>query len=149
MGNSLRAAGETAAADRVERIAARAASAHQRDLNFGLAISSLLNKYNLNDEQVINNHYQRAPRGDGRSWVQVLSAYRGGVIHIGYLELTSNAALQDVYRYIRHLHDLLVRIILAEIGYTGFYQPIVSNWPNPKTVDWVSASTPVTELGYE
>lgn len=149
VGNSLRAAGNTAAADRVQRIAARAASANQRDLNFGLAISSLLSKYNLIDEQVINNHYQATPRSDGRSWAQVLSAYRGGVIHIGYLEMTSNAALLDVYRYVRHLHDLLVRIILVEIEYTGSYQPIVSNWLNPKTVDWVSTSTPISELGYQ
>ena len=83
------------------------------------------------------------------SWGQVLSAYRGDVIHIGYPQLTHSAALRDVYRYIRHLHDLMVRILLIEIGYTGSYEPTVSKWTNPKPVNWVTASTPAAELGYE
>jgi hypothetical protein len=145
---ALRVAGDTASADRLARIAARAASADQKDLNFGLAVSALLKTFGLPDEEIVNAHYQSHPRPDGRSWVQVLSAYRGGVIHIGYLELTSSQALLDVYHYICHLHDLLVRILLIEIGYTGSYQPTVSKSTNPKAVNWVTASTPALELGY-
>lgn len=146
---SLRARGDVSSADRVARIAGRAASADQKDLNFGLAVSTLLQTYKFPDEEIVNSYYQNKPRSDGRSWVQVLSAYRGGVIHVGYLELTSSAELLDVYQYIRHLHDLLVRIILTDIGYTGTYQPTVSQWTDPKPLTWVARSTPASALGYK
>jgi len=146
---SLRVAGDSGSADRLARIADRAASADQKETGFGFAVSSLLQKYSLPDEEIVNAYYQSHPRPDSMSWGQVLSAYRGDVIHIGYLQLTHSAALRDVYRYIRHLHDLMVRILLIEIGYTGSYEPTVSKWTNPKPVNWVTASTPAAELGYE
>jgi hypothetical protein len=146
---SLRAAGDTGSADRLARIADRAVSADQKETGFGFAVSSLLQKYSLPDEEIVNAYYQSHPRPDSMSWGQVLSAYRGDIIHIGYLQLTHSAALRDVYRYIRHLHDLIVRILLIEIGYTGSYEPTVSKWTNPKPVNWVTASTPAAELGYE
>lgn len=129
----LRDSGDTSSADRLDRIADRAASADQKDLVFGLAVSLLLRRYGLPDEEVANAHYRSHPRADGKSWAQVLSACRGDVIHIGYMELTSSAELRDVYQYERHLHDLLVRIVLVELGYSGTYQPTVSKWTNPKT----------------
>jgi len=149
LANASRTAGDTLSADRLARIAARAASADQTERSFGFAVSSILTKNALPDEEIVNAHYVSHPRSDGMSWAEVLSAYRGGVIHIGYLELTSGAALRDVYHYIRHLHDLLVRIVLIEIGYTGSYQPTVSKWQNPQPVHWVTASTPSEQLGYE
>jgi len=146
---SLRISGDIPSAGRVSRIASRAESADQKDLNFGLAVSTLLKRYNFPDEGIVNSHYQKQPRPDGRSWVRVLSAYRGGVIHVGYLEMTSSAELLDVYQYIRHLHDLLVRIILTDIAYTGTYQPTVSQWADPKPPNWVTQNTSASHLGYK
>ena len=148
--SSLRSGGDVESADRLERIASRALSADQKDLHFGIAVSSLLKRYNFPDEEIVNSYYHAHPRPDGTSsWAQALSAYRGGVIHVGYLELTSSTELLDVYQYIRHLHDLLVRIVLTDIGYEGTYQPTVSQWTDPKPLNWVTPNTPPNELGYE
>ncbi|AEU36623.1 hypothetical protein [Granulicella mallensis] len=149
LAQTIRAASDDASAVRVERVAARVKSASQREAMFGLAVSALCRMFNLEDEAVINSFYTLHPRTDGISeWATVLSKYRGGVIHVGFLDLATSAAIQDVLRYNQHLHDLLARIVLLEMGYVGTYLPGVLDNFISKELCWVTASTSPGDLGF-
>jgi hypothetical protein len=118
------------------------------DMDFGLAVVSLLQELGFADADVLDAHYRSNPRTDGRTWPQVLSHYRGTATHRGHFEFGSEHEIDDVFRYVRHLHDILVRIVLKRLAYDGSYQPTVSILTTDRTVDWVKASTPAKLLGY-
>lgn len=56
--------------------------------------------------------------------------------------------IRDVNAILRHLRDILLRIILMELGYPGPYQPVVFSLLNPSSVNWVQPTTPASHLGF-
>lgn len=141
----LMESGEVDAANRLSRIADRARSACQKEAMFGLAVAALLRKYDLKDEAVLNAVL--ASRTPPTTWAQMLSKIRGAVIHTGYIDLPSRADLLSQYAFLRHLHDVLVRLFLIQVGYKGTYQPVVAEFAGTsKELNWVEESTPPTKL---
>jgi len=141
----LMQSGEIDAANRLSRIADRARSANQREAMFGLAVAALLKKYDLKDEAVLNA--MLASRTPPTTWAQMLSKIRGAVIHTGYIDLQNRSDLLSQYALLRHLHDVLVRLFLIQVGYKGTYQPVVAEWAGTsKELDWVEESTSPTKL---
>lgn len=118
------------------------------DVDFGLAVIDLLKRFDLSDATVVAAHYQSKPRPDGRTWAQALSHYRGIAAHKGYFEFGTDEEIQDVFRFVRHLHDILVRIVFKRLGYDLTYQPTVSRFTTDMTVDWVRTDTTASALGY-
>jgi hypothetical protein len=118
------------------------------DMDFGLAVLSLLHRFGLPDADVLDAHYRATPRPDGRTWAQVLSHYRGIATHKGHFEFASESDIDDVFRYVRHMHDILVRIVLNRLGYDGTYQPTVSVLTTDRPIDWVKPTTSAKALGY-
>jgi len=121
-----------------------------QDRSFALQIRDLLKLYSLPDADIIDSHYQNHPRADGRkTWGSVLSYYRGAVTHEGYYDTTGGSHdVEDVWRITRHLHDVLIRILLKMANYDGTYSPTISTWVIQKPVDWVTPATQPSELGY-
>lgn len=122
-----------------------------RSGDFGLKLIDLLTKYRIEDAAVLDAHFARtAPPGVlPDSFASRASRLRAAPIHDGYFEFESGGfQIDDLYDLTRHLHDLLVRLILKIIEYDGLYQPtvIVGNAMQP--VDWVQPSTKACELGY-
>jgi len=120
---TYRDSGQTRIADVVARIASRTEQAHCIDDSFGIALSATMVHYGFTDEASINELYSSSPRVDGRSWSQVLSKYRTGVIHRGFLDYSANVEILDVFHYTKHLMDVSLRVIFKEIGYHGCYNP--------------------------
>lgn len=119
------------------------------DTSYGLAVVNLMNNFRLNDAEIIESYYVSKPRWDKRKWIQVLPYYRGKTMHSGYFKFTENENYRaDVPRICRHLHDILLRIVLKMLNYEGTYQPTVKNFKSTDKVDWVSSDIPASELGY-
>jgi hypothetical protein len=132
----------------LQQIEGRIVNAHNIDRAFGLAVMDLLKKYNLPDVVVMDKYYAQHPEGQGRSWIQTLTKYRGAAVHTGYFA-HEKYDFQDVLALEDHLHDILVRIALITLNYQGDYQPrIIHYLVDKKTANWINEDTPATELGY-
>jgi hypothetical protein len=117
---------------------------------FGLSMVELLNHFNLPDAQILDSHFACNPRRDGLlTWSQVLTTYRGTVMHVGYFaKVRSSEDFIDLYRIRRHLHDVFLRIFFALVKYRGTYQPPVKIMAVQCAVDWVKPSTTAKDLGF-
>jgi hypothetical protein len=132
---------------RIERISQRVASAAQKEKDFGLSVKELLDRFGLMDAEVLETYFHKHPRPDGMGWLDLLSYYRGAVIHEGFLDLeTSPVPLGEVLGFTLHLHDLVVRILLKLIGYGGRYEPTLIRGTAAETVDWFKPGIKVGAL---
>jgi hypothetical protein len=149
-GTAASARGDHQGADALSRISQKVTSASQKEKAFGLATKDLLDLYVLPDARIVDDHYLVRPRPDGKTWADVLSYYRGAVLHEGYLDIAGGKYdREDIWRVINHLHDVLVRILFKMLGYDGTYDPAVGQSVTTANVDWVSATTPAASLGYQ
>ncbi|MEW6554246.1 MAG: hypothetical protein AB1384_08180 [Actinomycetota bacterium] len=130
-------------------ISSRIQNAKNKDRNFGLAVIDLLEKFDCHDAKLVDGFYCSNPRKDGRSWADTLSYYRGAVLHEGYFNIRDGRhEFYDIVIYINHMRDILIRIVLRILGFSGTYQPVVSKMTEKKAIDWVGPDTSATELGY-
>jgi hypothetical protein len=142
-------AGQVMQRQTLHKIAGRVASNPANiDKDFGLAVSQLLDHFQLFDAKIVELHYLEHPRADGNTWAQMLSDYRGAVMHQNYLDFDQGHDLEEVIRVTRHLHDILVRLVFKLLGYSGTYQPSVAKYAAKETVDWVTQDLPIEKLGY-
>jgi hypothetical protein len=119
------------------------------DRSYGRSVVNLMHRFCLNDAEVVESYYESNPRWDRRKWIQVLPYYRGKTMHSGYFKFHENENYRmDVPRISRHLHDILLRIVLKMLSYKGTYQPSAKSFKSADHVDWVSRDTPASELGY-
>jgi hypothetical protein len=118
------------------------------DRDFGVAVVDLLQRFELHDAAVASAYLAENPRA-GRSWSQLLSQYRGISHHGGAFEFESGEhdAL-EIFRFANHLGDIVIRILLKQLGYDGEYQRRNSKWSDAKRIDWVNANTPPYEIGF-
>jgi hypothetical protein len=131
----------------VSRIAERAQSAAQTDRSFGLAVEKLVRHLGLLDAEVLVPHYASHPGPEGRDWIGTLSYYRGAVFHEGFVDIDSpGTQTGEVFGFILHLHDLVVRMLLKIVGYGGTYQPRLIRATAAETVDWFKPGIRVDSL---
>jgi len=118
LARKLAGAGRSHESGRLAKIAERAEqtpAAKARD--FGLAVADILRTFGLRDADVAERYYQsQAP---APSWQQVLSIYRGATLHEGGLELPDAKRVADAVAVWHHLHDILGRLILKMVAYSG------------------------------
>lgn len=142
--------GEFGDARILETIASRAVNSAGTEKKFGLAVIDVLQKFALRDAEVIDKFIAANPRADGLAdWASVLSSYRGATIHEGYMDFTKKHDVEDVVRICQHLKDVIARVILKIIGYTGTYEPVTMRSYGPHPLDWVEATTEAWKLGFK
>jgi hypothetical protein len=135
----------------LQTIIGRLANVTNQERKFGLAVCDLLKIFNFPDADILDNHFANNPRKDNSvKWADVLSYYRGRVIHTGYFNFQTNEhELEDIWAVIQHLHDILLRILFSILGYDGKYSPPVLKYTGDMAVDWVKPETPAHQLGYK
>jgi hypothetical protein len=136
----------------LEKIAERVRSnAANKDVDFGLAVASLLKHFDLPDAGIVDTHYRAKPRPDSiQTWSGVLSHYRGTTMHRGFFDISGKRHdFDDILIINDHLHDILIRIIFKIIGYDGTYQPPVIKMTTNPRADWVTPDLPAERLGYK
>jgi len=134
-------------ADVLDVIVSKVASATTTSRDFGIAVKDLLKILRLHDAEVLDRYYQSSAQ-QGASWAGILSAARGEVIHRGFLRIRDRNALRSWFDFARHLHDLCKRIVLREIDYRGSYQASTNPWPGEYSVDRVTPTMEVQDLGF-
>jgi hypothetical protein len=133
----------------LEQIENRISNASNTDRAFGLAVSDLIKKYELQDKSIMDKYYALFPESQGKSWVNILTKYRGAAVHKGYFA-EEHYDIHDVLVLEDHLQDILVRIALKIVGYEGSYQPrVIQYLVDGKKIDWVNEDTPASQLGYK
>lgn len=132
----------------IEKISERVVSAAWGKVNdSGLAIGKLIEHFGFKDLDVMASHYSSNPRGDKKSWHQLVSYCRGISIHDIRIK---DDDLKDLLEIMAHLYDILIRIILHLSGYTGKYTTVFSRYTSEEVdLNWVDADTPASKLGYE
>lgn len=134
----------------VNRIHARLTNVANIDKQFGQAVVELLDKFNMPDAKLIDQYFEKYPRKDGiSSWAGLISKIRGDVVHAGYMDFRGGTyEFEDVWTVQAHLHEILVRILLKILGYSGKYQPTTYGAATGQTVDWVTERTHPGLLGF-
>jgi hypothetical protein len=134
----------------LQRIAARINNQTQIRRGFGESVVELLSVFALPDADIATRHYATTPGAVAKSWQEVLTKYRSVVAHGSSFDFGPGGThdIWDVWRVIKHLHDILVRLLLTILGYDGTYQPTIQSVITHKTPDWVKSTTTATELGY-
>jgi hypothetical protein len=141
--------GNNVEAKALKRIGSQVERAMIIQKSFGKAVLALLEKFNLPDGAILENHLAMHPRPDTKQWHEMLSYYRGLVMHRSYFDFRSGGlTLREIVKVINHLHDVLARIMLTMLGYDGHYNPTVSGILDNQPIDWVKIDTPASRLGY-
>jgi len=134
------------ALDAIERYAGRWGSMR---LGFGRAVEQLLKQFDLADAEIMNKYLKCHPLGGRKSFRDVLSYYRGIVMHEGFINFRSDDGdVQSIIALTYHLHDIAVRVVLKLLGHVGTYQPTMVSLPCTASLDWVRPDTHAYRLGY-
>ena len=115
-------------------------NAGKTEVGFGKAISSLLKlpEFDMPDGDILSQYSESKPWPGNRSWSDVLSKYRGIVMHQGYFDFRSaGEEIVEIFRIMLHLHDIVVRLILKMLGYQGTYRPSVYYKSSPQRFRWI------------
>lgn len=138
------------ASSQLSAVADRARGACQIDRRFGLAASELLRRHGFVDFDLVNSHYATNRRPDGQKTIEdVVTKYRGEVVHRAFFDFLAGAfEVNEVHVVERHLHDIALRLAFKYLGYDACYRAPLGPGPPDRPVDWVTASTSATELGY-
>jgi hypothetical protein len=66
------------------------------------------------------------------------------------IHLPTREQLFEVHSLLRHLGDVIIRLLALEVGYTGKYLPTVARWGgDARELGWVTASTSPADLRLE
>lgn len=119
------------------------------EVGFRVKLASLLTAEQFYDAEVGQAHFDAHPRDDGRDWFGVVNELRNQVTHDGYLNTDRmHTAVDDAFMIVRHLQDIVLRVLLRRLGYSGKYQPIPLKFSEELELDWVRGDTVPELLGY-
>ncbi len=114
---------------------------------FSKKLIRLLKDNHLLDCEVLKNIKLKHKE---KKWERIINYYRNIVVHEGVFSAEDHDYdVRLVLNLIKHLEDILIRLIFRKIGYLGKYQPrnAISNHID-STVDWVTDTTSPNNLGY-
>lgn len=136
--------------DQLSRIANRTRGATGKELSLGESARDLLERFGLPDAEIMDSYYRSNPRPDKRnSFRSVIDGFRGEVFHRAYFEFVQGEfETGDVFWTIRHLHDILLRVIFKLVGYEGLYRSPVDPRFIDMKIDWITSTTTAEALGY-
>lgn len=125
-------------------IADKVAGAGTLTTGFDRALLAMLAAHGLHAAAALAAHH-----GHPNTWPKAIAKYHQLITHTGYIDFQGGDYDPDaVARTARHLHDLLLRLLLRLVDYDGHYPPRVEEMSDARPVDWVAPTTPVRRLGY-
>ena len=87
-------------------------------------------------------HTWRTSHVEHRLWADLVSLCRQVVVHEGYID-SEKLDIQDATDIMRHLHDILLRMVLKMLDYDGEYLPVAARVRKYRPLTWVTPTTPV------
>ncbi len=102
---------------------------------------------NLHDHEILNGYIQASDEFEKfDDWFDFINEMRNSLVHNDTL---IEGLSEETYSQVTdHLRDLLVRIILKRINYTGNYCSFIYDPGGETNVEWVNSSTKPQELGF-
>jgi hypothetical protein len=142
--------GEYEVVSYLEGVRDRVKAASIKRSALGDSLKLLLERYELQDLVVLEPYFNEHGPKKRKSWFKCVSYLRGLVIHDGYVDFHRHSDARDfAYPLMLHLHDLLLRVMLKKLAYSGSYQPTMASLKGEWSLDWVSPDTPPHRLGFE
>lgn len=138
-------------ADELSSVSERVKGSVNRNIGFGKSVIKLLKleQFDFADGDILDSYLKENPIANKKKWADLLSMYRGIVMHLGYIDLDSGKHdIRQLFCILGHLHDILIRILLKLLNYDGTYKHTLSGLESNKQVDWVTNQTSAGELGY-
>jgi hypothetical protein len=112
---------------------------------FGDKLVALMQHFGFSDIDVLATYYS-----DIEDWVTQVNGYRNATMHATHYEnVFDSKARQDFESITPHLIDILIRILLKLIAYTGNYAPYMKSPNSSENLDWVRPASPANLLGYK
>ena len=119
--------------------------------DFGRKVLKLLQAYGLPDAELAEKYYADSgllSEVGAKSWYDLIRKYRNMAAHTGYFEFAEGKYDKLAVRSVAdHLHDIVVRSILMDVGYKGTYQTPLSASPTSVPVNWLTEATFDNALG--
>lgn len=130
----------------IDRIANKTRSQPlEKRTQFGDKLVALVQHFGFSDLDVVANYY---PNTD--VWIDKVNMYRNTTMHAThYSNIFDPKTRQDFEQITPHLIDILIRVLLKTIGYTGNYAPFMEAPNSSEVLDWVTLSTSPRNLGYK
>lgn len=120
-----------------------------KDNAFGISVAKLIGQFGFPDHNVAEPFFLAHHGGRGPGFFSALSWVRGKVVHGGHFDFTSEGDdIDEIVALSRHLHDLVLRILLKLLNYGGLYQPTVITMRAAEPIDWIKADHTPSRLGY-
>ena len=132
--------------DTIDKVAGKARSQPlEKRSDFGDRLVELIHHLNFSDVEVLANYYSNPD-----VWVEKVEIYRNTTMHATHYEnVFDPETRQDFKQLMPHLIDILIRVLLKTIGYTGNYAPYMKSPNSSDGLDWVQSSTSARLLGYK
>jgi hypothetical protein len=130
----------------IDRVASKTRSQPlQKRTQFGDNLVALVSHFRFSDVDVLDTYYSNVD-----DWIKKVNVYRNTTMHeTHYSDVFDSKTRQDFEQITPHLIDILVRVLLKTIGYTGNYAPFMQSPNSSEVLDWVQASTSPRHLGYK
>ena len=119
--------------------------------DFGRKVHKLLQAYGLPDADLAEKYFADSgllSEAKAKSWYDLIGKYRNMAAHTGYFEFAEGKYDKLVVRSVAdHLHDIVIRSVLIDVGYKGTYQTPLSPSPTSVPVNWLTQATFGNVLG--
>jgi hypothetical protein len=133
----------------LRQIESRSTNLAGKSNSLGEMLIGLCNHYGVLDVNIVETEFASHPRPGALTWTGLLSRYRNTAAHGSYFELHASAdEVEYVFRVSNHLFDMLIRIVLKMMNYTGTYNPPSSIIWSDNKLDWVTLATPARVFNY-
>jgi hypothetical protein len=113
--------------DRIASLANQVRGVKSNRPSFATQLRDLVAKVGLPDAQWLAS-FKFKPAHDGRliAWPQAAGAYRNRIAHSAFIDF-DDYDIDNTIAFIRHLSDVLARVVFHLIGFVGLYTPPCGN----------------------
>jgi hypothetical protein len=117
----------------------------EKRTDFGDKLVALIEHFGFYDMEVLAKYYPTTG-----VWVDKVNIYRNATMHATHYNKIFDLETKRDFQYILpHLIDILIRVLLRTVNYTGKYAPFMKLPGSSDDIDWVKPSTSARALGYE
>ncbi|MCL4237649.1 MAG: hypothetical protein KJ047_05330 [Anaerolineae bacterium] len=130
----------------IDKVANKARSQPlEKRSRFGDKLVALMMHFGISDMEVLATHYP-----DIEVWITQVNDYRNTTMHATHYENVFDPGARQNFEFITpHLIDILIRILLKTVGYTGNYAPYMETPNSSESLDWVTPTSSANSLGYK
>lgn len=141
----VRSEGDVEEAGILEAISSNVANARYKSGKFGRRVERLLSHYGFEDLELLAKTFEERY---GKPWWDRVSYFRSIGVH-GRLFNDWDSEYKEMWAIVRHLQDIVTRVLLRILEYDGEYSPITFTARGAEKVDWVKQGIPPSSLGYD